>query len=130
MQTAAQTAPSTTMLWAGRVISALAVLFLIFDGVIKVIQASPAMEATTRLGYAGNLVFGIGVLELACVILYVIPQTSVLGAILLTGYLGGATATHMRIDDPFFMPIVLGVVIWLGVFLRDRRLWSLIPWRT
>jgi hypothetical protein len=132
MQMAAQTAPSTTMLWAGRIISALAVLFLLFDGIIKVVQAAPAMEATTQLGYAENLEFGIGVLELACIVLYVIPQTSVLGAILLTGYLGGAIATHVRAGSDLFsvvFPAIIGLLLWGGLYLRDNLLPALIPLR-
>ena len=91
MQSATQTVPvSTKALWAGRIISALTVLFLIFDGVIKVIQHPEAVRPTTQLGYPETLVFWIGLIELVCLVVYVIPQTSVLGAILLTGYLGGA----------------------------------------
>ena len=87
------------------------------------------MEGFVRLGYPESLTLGIGIVELACAVVYVIPQTSVLGAILLTGYLGGATATHVRIGEPFFMPIVLGVLIWGGLFLREDRLRALLPLR-
>lgn len=130
MQPATQTAPVSKRLWAGRIISALAVLFLLFDAVVKVMRLAPAMEGTTRLGYSESLVFGIGILELVCILVYVIPRSSVLGAILLTGYLGGATATHVRIGDPFFFPIVVGVLIWGGLFLRDDQLRALIPLRS
>src|SRR6266851_2670228 len=101
--------------WAGRVISALAVLFLLFDAVIKLMKAPPVLEAFRRLGYPENLAQGIGILLLACIVFYVIPRTSVLGAILLTGYLGGAVATHVRVRDPLFshvlFPVYMGVLI-------------------
>src|SRR3954469_22844045 len=101
MQAATQALPSsTTMLWAGRIISALAVLFLIFDSVIKVLKLAPAVEATTQLGYPASLVVTIGILELPCLAVYVFPRTAVLGAILLTGYLGGAIATNLRAGTP------------------------------
>lgn len=130
MQSSTLTVPvSKKTLWAGHTISALAVLFLLFDGVIKVLKMMPAVEATTQLGYPESLVFGIGIIELVCLVVYVIPQTSVLGAILLTGYLGGATATHVRIGDPFFAPIVVGLLVWGGLFLRDDRLRALVPLR-
>jgi hypothetical protein len=121
-----------TTLWAGRIISALALLFLIFDSVIKVLNLAPAVEATTQLGYPASLVIGIGILELACLAIYVIPRTSVLGAILLTGYLGGAIATQLRAGSALFsvvFPIIVGVLIWGGLFLREDRLRALIPLR-
>jgi hypothetical protein len=120
------------MVWAGRIISALTVLFLLFDSIIKVLTLAPAVEATTQLGYAESLVFGIGVIELVCLVLYVIPQTSVLGAILLTGHLGGAIATHVRAGSDLFsvvFPIIIGLLLWGGLFLRDNRLHTLIPLR-
>jgi len=118
-------------LWGGRVISALIVLFLLFDGGVKVMKLAPAMEATVRLGYPARLVVPIGIVELICVALFVIPRTSILGAILLTGYLGGATATQVRLEDPwFFFPIVIGALVWGGLFLRDERVRALIPLRS
>jgi hypothetical protein len=122
----------TTTIWAGRISSALAVLFLLLDSVIKVLNLAPAVEATTQLGYPASLVIGIGILELACLAIYVIPRTSVLGAILLTGYLGGAIATQVRAGSPLFsivFPIIVGVLIWGGLFLREERLRALIPLR-
>ena len=124
---------STTMLWAGRILSALAVLFLIFDSVIKVLKLAPAVEATTQLGYPAGLVIGIGVLELACLAVYVFPRTAVLGAIVLTGYLGGAIATNLRAGTPVFnviFPAIIGALIWGGLFLRDARLRALVPLRS
>ena len=132
MQSATQTAPvSKKMLWAGRIISALPVLLLLFSGAMKLVKPAPVVQAFAHLGYPESLVLRIGILELACTVVYVIPRTSVLGAILLTGYLGGATATHVRIGDPsFFIPVILGVLVWGGLFLRDDRLRALIPLRT
>lgn len=121
---------SQKRLWTGRIISALAVLMLLFSGVLKLFKPTAVVEEFVRLGYPENLVIGIGILELFCAGVYLIPRTSILGAILVTGYLGGATATHVRIGDPFFIPIVLGVAIWGGLFLRDDRLRALIPLRS
>ena len=132
MQSAAQTAPvSKKKLWAGRILSALPVLMLLFSGVMKLIKPAPVVQEFARLGYPESVVLGIGILELACTVVYVIPRTSVLGAILVTGYLGGATATHVRIGEALFIiPVILGVLVWGGLFLRDDRLRALIPLRT
>jgi hypothetical protein len=134
MMAATQTVPAVkTTIWAGRIISTFAVLFLIFDSVIKVLNLAPAVEATTQLGYPASLVIGIGVLELACLAVYVIPRTAVLGAILLTGYLGGAIATQVRADSSLFsvvFPVIIGALIWGGLFLREERLRALIPLRS
>jgi hypothetical protein len=117
-------------LWTGRVISVLIMLFLLFDSGIKVMRLAPAMEANARLGYPASTVLPIGIVELICVVLFVVPRTSILGAILLTGYLGGATATQVRLQDPwFFFPVVIGVLVWGGLFLRDPRLFTFIPLR-
>ena len=133
MQTATQALPnSRTTLWAGRIISALVVAFLIFDGVIKVLKLGPAIEATVQLGYPESLIIGIGIMELACLALYVFPRTNVLGAILLTGHLGGAIASQVRIDAPTFnivFAIMIGVLMWGGIYLRDEQLRALIPLR-
>jgi len=121
---------SKKKLWTGRIISALAVLMLVFSGVMKLLKPAAVMEEFIRLGYPESLAVSIGILEILCAVVYIIPRTSILGAILLTGYLGGATATHVRIGDPFFIPIVLGIFIWVGLFLRDDRLRALIPFRS
>ena len=119
------------MPWTGRILSALAVLFLVFDATLKVIKAAPAMETTVQLGYPASVVFGLGLLELACVIVYVIPATSVLGAILLTGYLGGAVATHVRVGSPLLgftlFPVYVGLFVWGGLLLRDSQLRAFVP---
>lgn len=130
MQPATSKAPvSKKMLVLGWILSILPCLLLIFSGVAKLTQAAPVLEGFTHLGYPTSIALGLGIVELACTLLYLIPRTSVLGAILLTGYLGGATATHLRIGEPFWQPVLLGVVIWLGIWLRDLRLRALIPLR-
>jgi hypothetical protein len=120
---------STMRRWAGRVISALVVLFLLLDGVIKALQLAPAVEATEQLGYPERLVLGIGLLQLACLVVNLTPRTAPLGAILLTGFHGGAVATHLRAgSEPFSLifPIILGALLWGGLYLRDARLRALV----
>jgi hypothetical protein len=133
MQSAAQKAAvSKKGLWGGRIISAVVVLFLTFDGVSKLVKEAHVREATAQLGFPESTIVGIGILLLGCTALYVIPRTSILGAILLTGYLGGATASQVRIGKPLFdtlFPAVFGMLIWAGIFLRDERLRALIPLR-
>jgi hypothetical protein len=125
---------SKTRLWTGRIMTALAVLFLLFDGVIHVMKIAPVMEAFAQLGYPASLARGIGVLELACLALYVVPRTSVLGGILMTGYLGGAIASSLRVGNPLFsqvlFPVYVAMLLWGGLYLRDQRLRALIPLRS
>jgi hypothetical protein len=131
VQTDTQAAPvSKKMLWAGRIISGFVVLMLVFSAVMKLSKPAEVIEEFGRLGYPETVVLAIGIVELACALIYAVPQTAVLGAILLTGYLGGATATHVRIGDPFYGPVVGGVLVWLGLYLRDPRLRVLVPWRS
>jgi hypothetical protein len=119
---------SKKALWAGRIISAIAVLMLLFSGVVKLLGPEAVVKEFARLGYApGRVVLVIGIIEITCAIIYAIPRTAVLGAILMTAYLGGATATHVRIGDPFFNPIIPGILVWLGLYLRDPRLRALVP---
>ena len=132
MHTSSQTAPvSRKKLWAGRIISALPILFLLIDGIMKLIKPLIVMTATVELGYRETVIVPLGVLLLTSTILYAVPRTSVLGAILLTGYLGGAVATNVRVGTPLFshllFPVYLGVLIWLGLYLRDARLRALLP---
>jgi hypothetical protein len=115
--------------WAGHIISALPVLMLLFSAVMKFAAPPVVLDGLTKLGYPSSVLLGLGIVEITCTVLYFIPQTAVLGAILLTGYLGGAIATHVRVGDPFYIPIILGVLLWLGLFLRDTRLRALVPWR-
>ena len=134
MQSESQTAPvSNKALWAGRIISALPIVFLLFDSVIKLVLINPVSESVDQLGFPVSLVRGIATIELVCIILYIIPRTSILGAILLTGFLGGAVAAHVRVGNPLYthslFPIYVGALIWLGLYLRDRRLRELVPLR-
>jgi hypothetical protein len=115
-------------LWAGRITSGLPALFLLVDGAAKLVKPKPVVEATVGLGYPESVIIPIGVLLIVCTILYLIPKTSVLGAILLTGYLGGAVATHVRTGESLFsivFPVIFGVLLWLGLYLRDTRLRAL-----
>jgi hypothetical protein len=134
MQSDTQTTPvSRKRLWAGRIISALPALFLLFDGIMKLVKPAPVVEATVRLGYAESVIVGMGIVLLACTVLYLIPRTAILGAILLTGYLGGAVATHVRVGEglfPVLFPVVFGALLWGGLWLRDERLRALIPLRS
>jgi len=122
--------PSKVTLWIGRVLSALPVLMLLMSAIMKLMKVPVAVKGFKDLGWPEDFAVVLGIIELSCTILYAIPATSILGAILLTGYLGGAVATHFRIRDPQAVnAVVLGIVIWLGLFLRERRLRSLIPLR-
>ena len=109
--------------------SALPVLLFIFSGAMKLVKPPPVVEGFVHLGIPQKLALPLGILELTCTIIYLIPRTAVLGAILLTGYLGGAILTHLRVGEPVFTHVILGVLIWGGLFLRDPRLRSLIPFR-
>lgn len=123
----------TGTLWTGRVLSALTVLFLLFDGAIKVLELQVVHDTMAQLGYPPGLGFGLGVLTLAIAILYAVPRTAILGAILLTGLLGGAIATHLRVGSPVFSHLLFGVYLgllaWGGLWLRDPALRALIPLR-
>ena len=124
---------SGKMMWSGRIISGLVTLFMLVDALMKVTKTRAAVEGTTRLGYPETVVFGIGAVLLACTILYAIPRTSVVGAILLTGYLGGAVATNVRVGNPLpgyvLFPVYVGILVWLGIWLRESSLRTLIPMR-
>ena len=118
------------MLWTGRIMSVVPVLLTLLGAVVKVVKAASAVEGLARAGFSEKFIVPIGILELVCVAFYVIPRTSVLGAILLTGLLGGATVTTLRIGDPTFpLPVILGMMAWGGLYLRDVRLRALIPLR-
>jgi hypothetical protein len=122
--------PSRRKLWIGRVVSALPVLMLMFSASFKLTRNPEALQMFTgKFGYPGSSMFPIGIVEVACAVLYAIPQTAVLGAVLTTAYLGGAVATHVRASDPFLPPIVLGILVWVGLYLRDERLRPLLPLR-
>lgn len=119
-------------LWAGRILSFLPALFLLLDGVMKLIKPAFVVEATEKLGYPESVIPGIGVVLVICTLIYLIPRMAVLGAILLTGYLGGAVATHVRAETGWFeilFPVILCILLWAGLVLRDDRLRTLIPLR-
>jgi len=119
--------PSKGLLWTGRILSALPVLMLLFSAAMKFSGSPDLAKGFAHLGWKIELAPGLGVLELVCTLLYAVPRTSVLGAILLTAYLGGATATHVRVGDPYVATVIVGVVIWGGLFLRYPRLRELLP---
>ncbi len=124
---------SKTNLWVGRIVSYLPALFLLVDGAMKLVKPAVVVDATVKLGYSESVIVPIGVVLIVCTILYLIPATSILGAILLTGYLGGAVATHVRAPEgvfPIVFPVIFGILLWLGLYLRDARLRALIPLRT
>ena len=122
---------SKKRLWAGRILTLLPVLFLLFDSTIHVLNIEPVVESFAELGYPVGVARGLGILELVCLIVYLVPRTAILGAILLTGYLGGAVATHVRVASPLFstvlFPVYVGALLWGGLYLRDARLRALIP---
>lgn len=118
--------------WAGLIVSGLPALFLLVDGGAKLFKPAPVVEATVRLGYSESTIVPLGIVLVAATILYLIPVTSILGAILITGYLGGAVATHVRFNEgifPIVFPVIIGALIWLGLYLRDAQLRTLIPLR-
>jgi hypothetical protein len=125
---------SKKALWTGRILSGLAILFLVFDGVTKVLKVPQVMQASAQLQFPDWTIPVIGAVLLLCTLVYAIPQTSVLGAVLLTGYLGGAVATQLRVGNPLFaetlFPIYFSALLWAGLFLRERRLLALIPFRS
>jgi len=127
------TAPvSKKMLWAGRILSGLPALFLLFDGAMKLVKPAFVVEGTVQLGYSEGVIVPLGIVLVTCTVIYLIPRTAVLGAILLTGYLGGAVASHVRAGQgPFeiLFPVIFGALLWGGLWLRDPRLRTLIPWR-
>lgn len=123
---------SQVVLWTGNVFSAVSILFLVFDGATKVMRVPQVTEASEKLGIPTDVIPGIGVLLLLCTALYAVPQTAVLGAILLTAYLGGATAIHVRAGSalfPILFSVIVGVLVWGGLYLREPRLLDLIPIR-
>jgi hypothetical protein len=122
----------TRAVWTGRILSGLVGAFLLLDGAMKLVKPEPVVEATLKLGFPDDVIAGLGVVLIACTVLYLIPRTAVLGAILLTGYLGGAVAAHVRVGDGAF-PVSFGVAFsalaWLGLYLREPRLRAIAPLR-
>jgi DoxX-like family len=120
---------SRKALWIGYLVSALPVLLLVFSAVIKLMKPPQMVEGFARLGIPDSLISQLGILELVCVIIYLIPRTSIMGAILTTGYFGGAIATNLRLGESFLLPLMAGMMIWGGLYLRDQRVRALIPLR-
>lgn len=124
---------SRWQLWAGRILSTVAVLFLAFDSVGKLLEVQPVLEGSAQLGYPRDVVFSLGAILLTSVVAYVLPRTSVIGALLLTGYLGGAIASHVRVENPLLthvlFPIYVAAFLWVGLLLRDPRLRVFLPLR-
>ncbi|HMF76642.1 MAG TPA: DoxX family protein [Bryobacteraceae bacterium] len=116
--------------WTGRILSGFAALFLVFDATMKVLALPPAVQGTTQLGYPASTLLGIGLLQFICLVLYLVPRTALIGAILWTGYLGGAVATHVRVGSPLFthilFPLYVAALLWAGLWLRDRRVDALL----
>jgi hypothetical protein len=124
---------SRPALWTSRILQGLVVLFLLFDAVTKLLKVAPVLQAAARLGFSVHEIVCVGITLLVCTIIYVIPQTSVLGGVLLTGYFGGAVATQAHIGSPVFetlFPVLFGILVWLPLFIRDRRIRTLIPLRS
>lgn len=130
----AEEKPKTKRPWAGYIISWLAGLLLLMDAVGKLVKPEPVVTGTVQLGFAEGVIMPLGVILLTSTLLYLLPRSGILGAVLLTAYLGGAVATHYRIGSPLFthtlFPVYLGIMIWLGLWLRDPRLRALIPFRS
>jgi len=117
------------IVWVGRVISILVSLLFAMSALMKLRGGAEVMQGMAHLGLPESLIMPLAILEISCILIYLIPATSVLGAILLTGYIGGAICTHLRVGDPFYMQIAIGLFIWLGLYLREDRLKELIPLR-
>jgi hypothetical protein len=120
---------SGKIVWTGRVITALVSLLFLFSAAMKFMGGAEVKEGMAHLGLPESMIIPLGILEAACTVIYLIPATSVLGAILLAGYIGGAICTHWRVGDPFLPQVAIGLVIWLGIYLREPRLKALIPLR-
>jgi hypothetical protein len=121
-------------LWTGRILSTLPVLFMLMDGVMKLMKPDFVVKATVQLGFPESAIAPLGITVLICTILYAVPRTAILGAILLTGYLGGAVATHVRAGDPLYShilaPVYFAAILWMGLYLREPRLSALVPLRS
>jgi hypothetical protein len=121
--------PEKSIAWAGWVVTALPSLLFVGSAFGKLSKQPQIVDTFLKAGYSSSAITAIGVIEVLCLALYLVPRTAVLGAVLLTGYLGGAVSHHVRLGEPWFMPVVVGVVVWAGIYLRERRLPSLLPLR-
>jgi DoxX-like family len=122
-------AKSRTVVWVGRVISVLATLPFVMSAVMKLMGGPEVSKGFAHLGLPESMMRPLAILEIACIVVYLIPATSILGGILMAGYLGGAICTHWRVGDPFYLHIAIGMLLWLGLYLREDRLQELIPLR-
>ncbi|MBV8176896.1 MAG: DoxX family protein [Verrucomicrobia bacterium] len=133
MSTNPEPSSSPGSIWTGRVLTILSILFLLMDAIMKLMKPAFVVEATVKLGYQESAIQGLGVVLLVCTILYAIPTTSVFGAMLLTGYLGGAVATNLRAGTPLFsnvlFPVYFAIILWGGLYLREKRIRELVPFR-
>lgn len=120
----------TVMIWIGRVISVLVAIAFGMSAMMKLKGGPEYAEGAEHLGLPDSMVLPLAILEITCLVLYLIPWTAVLGAILLTGYMGGAICSHWRVGDPFVVQIAIGVLIWLGLYMREKRLWTVLPFRS
>jgi len=120
---------SGKIVWTGRVITGLVSLLFLFSAAMKFMGGAEVKEGMAHLGLPESMIIPLGILEAACTVIYLIPATSVLGAVLLAGYIGGAICTHWRVGDPFLSQVAIGLVVWLGIYLREPRLKALIPIR-
>ena len=123
-------AATTKIAWIGRVVSTLTSLVFLMSGVMKLKGGAEVMQGMDHLGLPASLILPLAIIEISCVVIYLIPKTSILGAILLTGFIGGAICAHLRVGDPFYVQIIIGMLIWLGLYLREDRLRGLIPLRS
>ena len=121
--------PARWMIVTGRVLTGLVAAFLLMDGALRIIGFAPYVEGTVQAGYPVSMAPGIGLALLVPTLLYLVPRTSILGAILLTGYLGGATATNLRVGMPIAFPVIFGILVWAALYLRDGHLRTMIPVR-
>jgi DoxX-like protein len=128
-ETLAVEAPKRWLPWVGRAISAVPAALLLLSASLKITSSPMMVDGLGKAGFSPGLVTAIGVLELACLAIYLVPPTAVLGALLLTGYLGGAVVTHLRVGQPLAMPVVIGVLVWAGLYLRDARVRAILPLR-
>lgn len=124
------TTVSKKALWTGIILSVLPSLLLLFSAVMKLTKAAPVLDGFAKMGFSESVIIPLGILELVCTLIYLVPRTAVLGAILLTGYLGGAIVTTLRVGDSYIMTVILGVMIWGGLYFRDPRVRALIPFRS
>jgi len=118
------------VVWIGRVISILTSLVFLMSGGMKLKGGAEVTQGMAHLGLPDSLILPLAIIEISCVVIYLIPKTSILGAILLTGFIGGAICAHLRVGDPFYVQIIIGMLIWLGLYLREDRLKGLIPLRS